>query len=357
MPNILVISGKRSREVVDPIKTTEFDHTLLEVSSEKGAVANLFLIFVKCIKIIWIEKIDIVLLNAHDTPGIAGMVAAKITGTPVIIRLVGDRYGAEKLDRLATELERKNVRKYVQYLFSYWISYPLVELSDQVVVISKQLKEDIITTSTHSDKTVTVAELPVKSEYISGKKKLYSDNLTLLTVTNLDYLGKYRGVVKTIKDIRPILDKNNGIEFVVAGGGIHFEKLSNYVDRLPYTIRENINLLGQVDNIEQQHDDADIFVYISYLEGYSNAVLEARGLGTPIIVNSSQAQSEQITHFQSGLIVNAKNNGEIRSAVELLHRNETLREKLIDNALTSVLEENSPEAIGTKLSNVFKKNS
>ena len=48
---------------------------------------------------------------------------------------------------------------------------------------------------------------------------------------------------------------------------------------------------------------ADVFVYVSDLDGYPNVVLEAQTAGVPVVANDAHGMCDQITDGETGYLV------------------------------------------------------
>ena len=66
---------------------------------------------------------------------------------------------------------------------------------------------------------------------------------------------------------------------------------------------------------------SDIFVLPSYREGFPNVVMQAACLELPCIVSDINGCNELIQHNESGLIVEKKNVGQLKEAMQNLMRN------------------------------------
>jgi len=99
-----------------------------------------------------------------------------------------------------------------------------------------------------------------------------------LTVTNLTYLKKYEGVETVVRGIVSVLAENEGTAYVVAGDGPYHGDLNELIDR-------------------------EIDEYVSHLDGYPNAVLEAQQAGLPVVANAAFGMVEQVEDGETGCLL------------------------------------------------------
>lgn len=119
-----------------------------------------------------------------------------------------------------------------------------------------------------------------------------SDDIRILTVTNLRYHQKTRGVMTVLDGLRPVFDRDERIQYAVAGDGRAFDMLAQYVESYPY--RDRVDLLGHRDDVPQLLSESDLFVYVSYLDALPMAVLEAQATGLPVVGGATAGIPEAV---------------------------------------------------------------
>lgn len=110
-----------------------------------------------------------------------------------------------------------------------------------------------------------------------------------------------------------------------------FEKENGTLDgkvmRLIKDIPE-ILAVGRHDDIRPYLLVSDLFVFPSYREGFPNVVLQAGAMGLPCIVSNINGCNEIIIDRENGLIVPAKDETSLFEAMEMLLREDGLRDKM-----------------------------
>lgn len=89
---------------------------------------------------------------------------------------------------------------------------------------------------------------------------------------------------------------------------------------------------GRQDNVVPYYAAADCFVFPSYREGFPNVVIEAGAMGLPSVVTNIFGSNEIIEDGVNGLIVPAKDEDALYSAMKRVLEDEPLREKFASNA-------------------------
>lgn len=72
----------------------------------------------------------------------------------------------------------------------------------------------------------------------------------------------------------------------------------------------------------------DVLTHPTYREGFGKVLQEAMGVGLPIITTNVPGPSEVVEKDVSGILVEARNADDLAEKMELLYRNESLRESL-----------------------------
>lgn len=116
---------------------------------------------------------------------------------------------------------------------------------------------------------------------------------------------------------------------------------------------DNIEFLGAVNHIEVRRllDDSDVFVFPSYTEGFSNALMEAMARGMPIIATDVGAASDMLEDM-GGLLIETHNAKPIVESLHQLSLKET-RETMSEWNLQKVKEHYSIDAVMKKLLSLY----
>ncbi len=255
-----------------------------------------FLSWIKHIK--KILKVDYIYINDFFVGGLFGVLIKKKIQRFKKAKLVF-RCGSPwkyKIDSLSTLIKTTIVQ----------ITKPIViKNSDKVVynsksIVQKQYKHDWDVVYNGVD-TKLFRPMP-------NVKSIDKEKLNLLFIGNINKEKGLDYLFKTLKNIR-LREKVN---LTIVGDGSLLQK---YKDKYSFA-----NYLGRKDRKElpkiiNQHD---VLINPSYVESFSNVILEAMACGKKVIAADVYGNREIITDCQDGFIVQAKNYLALRKAIKKL---------------------------------------
>lgn len=174
------------------------------------------------------------------------------------------------------------------------------KLSDYIVAVSEDVKEDYIKTYRVNPKKITTIYNYCNKEYIEESikkydidecdKKIFEDGKVILTVGKLK---KQKGVWHLIIAFRRVLEKHENAKLVILGMGELEEYLKNLIKDMH--LENNVYMLGHKNkNIYTYMKKSDIFVLPSLFEGMPNVILEAMECGLPIIATDCYGGNREI---------------------------------------------------------------
>lgn len=133
------------------------------------------------------------------------------------------------------------------------------------------------------------------------------------------YVGDVR-LSKGADDYYTLAKQNPNIEFVVVGS------VTDEMSQLEKP--KNVHTFGRLDAIEVQRQlsEADVFVFPSLTEGFSNALLEAMACGLPIIATDVGAAMDMIEN-RGGVVVPVHGIKEMQRALDAM-QSEKVREEM-----------------------------
>ncbi|UPM41898.1 glycosyltransferase family 4 protein [Halocatena salina] len=147
-----------------------------------------------------------------------------------------------------------------------------------------------------------------------------TDARELLTVTNLRYQEKLRGVQTVLDGLQPLFATHDDLRYRIAGGGKQLDELREIVSDYPYADR--VSVLGFRDDVPDLLASADLFVYVSYLDSLAMTVLEAEAAGLPVVAGDCGGVPEAVG--DAGIVCPSTAEG-VSNAVRTLVRNDDLR--------------------------------
>lgn len=350
MSRILGFTALRPRELTDPLEAADYEGRVVAVDSQRSLLGRVVDQIAKGLRESANEPDVVLVYNGTGVLGIVSLLFGWYYSAPVVVRVNGDvfRQHREKVAEF-----REDGRYVAALLYSLLGVATRVTYSraDGFLVVSEELGRIVRAETNCPESRVAVVHNPVPDVTPPADAELpvgvSEHDRILLTVTNLNYEGKFEGVKRIVDSVGTALPED--VDYVVAGDGIFHQALRSYVDVAAPEARDRIHLPGYVDDVERLYDVADAFVYVSYIDGYPNAVLEAQAAGLPVVANDSHGMVEQIDDGQSGLLVDPAEDAIILGVVQRLLEDPELRRRLGTEARRQVERENAPERIGNEM--------
>lgn len=166
----------------------------------------------------------------------------------------------------------------------------------------------------------------------------------IVTVGRLSPEKGHRFLIEAFADL-----KTNEFELSIVGDGKEMENLKKLAAEL--NVEKRVIFHGHLKGFAFQLSEAQIFILPSLKEGFPNALLEAMSVPMACITTDFfQGNNEIIENGVNGLIVQPQDAKEMTHAMELLINDESLRNKLAQNAL-KVREEYSFDKIAKQYMN------
>lgn len=152
-------------------------------------------------------------------------------------------------------------------------------------------------------------------------------NNTAKIITVVGNLLEPKGHTYLIDAIK-ILKERNVDNFIVlfAGEGILRGPLTEKIRLLD--LKDVIYLLGSRSDIPQILSETDIFVLPSIWEGMPGSVMEAMASNLPVIATNVGGVSELVLDNITGFVVESKNPIQLAEKIEILLKNDALRNKM-----------------------------
>lgn len=118
-------------------------------------------------------------------------------------------------------------------------------------------------------------------------------------------LLKVKGFGELIEAFGKVTGKYPNSSLVINGEGNYRLELENLIEKLG--LQNKISLSGVIPNVTEKLYDADCFIFPSWYEGFSGALVEAMLAGIPIIASDIPMNLEAIKEKESALIFKVKN--------------------------------------------------
>ncbi|OQW68778.1 MAG: hypothetical protein BVN34_08920 [Proteobacteria bacterium ST_bin12] len=166
-------------------------------------------------------------------------------------------------------------------------------------------------------------------------------------------LAPTKDQLNLLKAASIICKKGINIEIRLAGEDMdpnkwYTNKLKDYV--LENNMSENLILLGNISEscVYRELENAHIFVMPSNEEGIGVAVMEAMGMGIPVITTNAGGLPELVTDGKTGLIVPSANPEALAAKIIHLIESPDLAFKIAKNAIKDI-EKNHRSEVGAEI--------
>jgi len=303
-------------------------------------INNFYRIY-KIIIIIKHNKIKAVLLNAEVHYHISGVIAAKLTNTPCVVRKSG--VGTDTSSRMRRILSR---------LVDVFISSSVAETN-----FHKENKWP-------SKELVTIYE-GVDLEYFKPLPKLYKiykefgiplDSSLIGYISRLE-IGK--GHDDFIRAAQIVIKNFPSAYFLIVGDDVDVEdgsmksELKDLTRRL--NIEENFIFTGWRTDIKDILQDIDIFVHCPnfWKEGMGIATLEAIASGKPVVISKNWGLAETVKDSFNGFVAPVGNYEMIAKRIIELLLNQNLRKRMGFNSRLYAEENFNIEKNVKKIEQIF----
>lgn len=143
----------------------------------------------------------------------------------------------------------------------------------------------------------------------------------LLSVGELNENKNHATVIKALAKLN-----NPQIHYIICGQGVLEDYLKRLVKKLE--LEKQVHLLGYRKDIPEICKASDVFVFPSFREGLSVALMEAMACGLPIICSNIRGNSDLIENGKGGFLLNPRDIEGFSNAIDLLYSSSKLREEL-----------------------------
>ena len=235
------------------------------------------------------KKMQIDIVHTHlYRANIAGRIAAKLAGVPVII---ANEHNIDSWKKLPQKLNDR----------------VLAGITNKIIVVSNAVKDFYINKiGIPEDKITTIyngVDIPKFQTHvdINKKKKEFGIKSSEKVITIIGRLHQQKGHCYFLKAAQIIVKKKPNVKFLIVGDGPLGSQLRDMSNDLK--ISKNVIFTGLRNDIPQILAMSDISVLTSLREGFSITVLESMAAGKPVIATNVGGNNEIIEHGKTGFII------------------------------------------------------
>jgi glycosyltransferase involved in cell wall biosynthesis len=272
-----------------------------------------------------LRKCDLVYAQDPVSVGLPAVIAAKILGKPLVLKVVGDyaweqgtqRYGVEDLlDVFVTKDTYVFQVKVMKYIQSF-----VARHAKKIIVPSRYLKRIVTAWGVPGNKVTVIynAFSPVPLEATKEELKIEL-NIPGNIIVSIGRLVPWKGFTTLISLMPSIVAKFPLAELLIIGTGPQKYELIARIKQ--EKMEKHVRIIDALPKVEllKYLKASDVFVLNTAYEGFSHQLLEALAVQTPVITTNVGGNPELITHEVDGILVEYNDKENILSAIEkILH--------------------------------------
>ncbi|KAF5055561.1 Glycogen synthase [anaerobic digester metagenome] len=228
----------------------------------------------------------------------------------------------------------------------YPLTQKLIDNSKYVTTVSSSVSDELI--KYYKIENPVVVGNGVDEKRFHPLKQAPEDDSYLLYVGRLDYR---KGILDLLK--AALLLKDTDLKLLIVGKGPLRHLIEDYINRNEL---QNVTLLGQVsgEKLIKLYQNAMIFVFPSHYEGLPTVLLEAMSCGLPVVVSNIPAHEDVIKDFKNGLFAEKGSPEDICDKINVLIKDESLRQKLGKKARKTIENRFTWDKICDKFEDIYK---
>ena len=296
-------------------------------------------------------RYDVVHVHLASSPAVAAVLAGKLTGRRVVVKLGGGK-GVDEIS-----LSEKTFAGRLKLSFFKLAAPELLVMNGEVY---KWLQE----TPRYAGFRLRQFRNGVDTgrytpalyhEKIAAKAAVGLENLTtFLFVGRLSPEKRVKEFLEAWAEIFSEERARPHIRLVIVGGGPEEAALRRAVADLD--LAGTVTLTGPKDDLLPYYRAADVFILPSISEGLSNSMLEAMACGVAIMASRVGGAKEAITPGVSGCLFDPLNRVELKKCIRGFIEDRTLPLRLGEQARKTVVEKYSMARVADELLAMYGEN-
>jgi glycosyltransferase involved in cell wall biosynthesis len=298
------------------------------------------------------KNADIIYVQNAMAAGLPVALASMLTGTPFILKFVGDeawerasqlRQTKKRLEEFLDQPEgnlRIRLMMAVQGFVlrrARIVTTPSEYLGKAIQKAYRINPTRVITNYNAADETET---LPFEPKRVTHQ------------IATTARLVAWKGVDGIIRATALLKKEYPDIKFVIAGEGPEMENLKKLSEEL--YVKNEVVFLGKISRAEtwQLRKNSEVYVLNSTYEGLPHTVLTSFAAEIPTVATDIPGTNEAVYNEDTGLLVKPESPEEVAAAVSRLFKDKDLQDKLVKNG-RKLLEEKFSWDAHLKLLNEF----
>jgi glycosyltransferase involved in cell wall biosynthesis len=233
----------------------------------------------------------------------------------------------------------------------------VLRYADRVVVVSDVLRRALERLGIPAAKLVTLRNAVEQTDAASSEprgvfRRAHGIPADVPLVAVIGRISAEKGQRTFVEAFRLLSTAVPQAHAVLVGDGVDADYIRGYVaDR---GLTGAVHLVGHQWPVAPVYWDADVIVIPSESEGISNVLLEAMAAGRPVVATAVGGTPEVLTHARNGLLVPASDPVAMADAIAIVLQDNTLRDRLVEDARHHVLARHSPVERSERIRAVYE---
>ncbi|MBI4120931.1 MAG: glycosyltransferase [Parcubacteria group bacterium] len=283
---------------------------------------------------------DVVFALDPVSVGFPAFLAARMLKKKFFVKIVGDYAWEQLLQKQKLEISDSSFITPEEFQKRHFdlvtelrrkIEHLVAKKADKVIVPSEYLKKIVMLWGVPGEKIVVIHnafEAPQSGESRDELRKAL--HLSGSVIVSAGRLVPWKGFDTLIDLMTEIQKQIPDVKLIVVGSGPQEEKLKAQSLKL----KTPVLMAGNVshDELLKYLQASDLFVLNTGYEGLSHLILEAMGIGVPIVTTNVGGNPELIENGKTGLLVSYNDRGALAAAILSVLKERGEAEKRSKNA-------------------------
>lgn len=156
-----------------------------------------------------------------------------------------------------------------------------------------------------------------------------------IVFTFIGRLVKEKGIFELIEAFNELYKENQHVKLVLIGGLLDSERDQESYNKLEELLKSpGVRHLGFRNDTPELLGASDVFVLPSHREGLPRSIIEAMGMGLPIIASNIRGCREEVFPGKNGFLFEKENTNELYKAMKQMATDGEMRKKFSINSRT-----------------------
>jgi glycosyltransferase involved in cell wall biosynthesis len=340
---VILLAGNRAHKLIAPLREAGVSVKVIDYRFE----GKKWVSYLQMLKTILFSSIPtIVVTDFPNKFSLISLFIAKLRGFPFVLRLRANIWAVAK-----SWSKRR-----------FWVAELIMKRADCIMPVSRFLADSVCQKFETLTEKIRVVPMPVelKNDEVDALPsqayealKAAGGKKIILTTINLSFEGKKDGLLKFLPIFERLLVENEVAWFIAAYG----EFLDAFQDEVKHysAIAKNVHSLGFINPIEPLLKKADLFLYFSYEDTVSGALVEAQLAGLAVVVNKDYPLfRDLISDEVTGLLIDPSDIEGTAQKITYILNNDAVRTALGRRAQHFAEENFSTDVIADSMRQVFQ---